>query len=159
MKEKIKEKFKALYLKLKINKLVEKLKLLAHKLKIDKLIEKMKKVDKNIYIKTLILIFIPILIYLFCQLFCNGKLFFEPKRMLLNFMFIYFIIGFIYCIVGKLKISLIITIILTGLLGIINHFITAFRGTPLVPWDIFSLNVALTVLPTFQFTVTREAVI
>ena len=159
MKEKIKEKFKALYLKLKINKLIEKFKVLARKLKIDKLIEKMKKVDKNIYIKTLILIFIPILIYLFCQLFCNGKLFFEPKRMLLNFMFIYFIIGFIYCIVGKLKISLIITIILTGLLGIINHFITAFRGTPLVPWDIFSLNVALTVLPTFQFTVTREAVI
>ena len=159
MKEKIKEKFKALYLKLKIDKLIEKFKVLARKLKIDKLIEKMKKVDKNIYIKTLILIFIPILIYLFCQLFCNGKLFFEPKRMLLNFMFIYFIIGFIYCIVGKLKISLIITIILTGLLGIINHFITAFRGTPLVPWDIFSLNVALTVLPTFQFTVTREAVI
>ena len=48
--------------------------------------------------------------------------------------------------------------ILVFIVGIINHFITVFRGTPLVPWDIFSLNVALTVLPTFKFTLTKKAV-
>lgn len=172
MKEKIKEKFKSFCEKTKLNKLPERLKSFCKFLKLDKVLEKLKtfcksvkldkvfnklkKIDKEIYIKTFILILIPILIYLYCQFFCNGKLIFEPKRMLLNFMFIYFIIGFFYCFVGKVKISYYLTIILTGVLGIINHFITAFRGTPLVPWDIFSLNVALTVLPTFKFTVTKQ---
>ena len=116
------------------------------------------KVDKQIYIKTFILILIPILVYLYSQLFCNGKLFFEPGRMLLNFMFIYFIIGFFYCVIGKIKVSLYLSMLLTFILGIINHFITAFRGTPLVPWDIFSVNVALTVLPTFKFSLSQKAI-
>lgn len=124
-----------------------------------KTIEKLKKVDIQIYKKILILIIIPFLIYLYTQLFCNGKLFFEHKRMLLNFIFIYFIIGFFYSITGKSKISLYITTILTCIVGIINHFITAFRGTPLVPWDIFSVNVALSVLPTFKFTITKKMII
>ncbi len=121
--------------------------------------KKIKKVDKNIYKKIFILILYPILIYLYAQFFCNGKLIFEVPRMLLNFIFIYLIIGFIYCIVGKIKISLYISMILVFIIGVINHFITAFRGTPLVPWDIFSLNVALTVLPTFKFTLTKKAVL
>ena len=121
--------------------------------------KKIKKLDKNIYIKTFILLFIPIIIYLYTQLFCNGKIIFEKPRMLLNFIFIYFIIGFFYCIFGKVKISLYITMISTFFIGLINHFITAFRGTPLVPWDIFSLNVALTVLPTFKFFISKKTVI
>ncbi len=174
MNEKIKQKFKSFCEKAKLNKLseklkkvykflkldivLEKLKAFAKFLRLDKLLEKLKKVDKEIYLKGFILLLVPILIYLYCQFFCNGKLLFEPKRMLLNFMFIYFIIGFFYCLVGKIKVSYYLTIALTGILGIINHFITAFRGTPLVPWDIFSLNVALTVLPTFKFTVTKQFV-
>lgn len=116
------------------------------------------KVDKQIYIKIFILILIPLLVFLYSQMFCNGKLFFEPGRMLLNFMFIYFIIGFFYCIIGKIKVSLYLSMLLTFILGIINHFITTFRGTPLVPWDIFSVNVALTVLPTFRFSLSQQAI-
>ncbi len=115
-----------------------------------------KKIDKDIYIKTLILIIIPILIYIYCQLFSNGKLIFETSRMILNFLFIYLIIGFFYFFTGKIKISIYISLVITFIVGIINHFITAFRGTPLVPWDIFSVNVALSVLPTFTFDVSFQ---
>lgn len=121
--------------------------------------QKLKSVDSQIYLKTLILIVVPILIFLYAQFFCNGKIFFEPGRMILNFLFIYFIIGFFYCICGKIKISLYTTSILIFIVGIANHFITEFRGTPLVPWDIFSLNVALTVLPTFKFTINKKLII
>ena len=124
-----------------------------------RIFEKLKSVDKQVYKKIFILIVIPILIYLYTQLFCNGKIIFERKRMLLNFMFIYFLIGFFYSIFGKSKVSLFITVILTCVVGFINHFITAFRGTPLVPWDIFSVNVALSVLPTFRFTITKKLVL
>ncbi len=110
-------------------------------------------VDKDIYLKAIILIIVPILIYIYCQLFCNGKFIFEKKRMYLNFFFIYAIIGFFYVITGKIKLSLYISLGITFVIGIINHFITEFRGTPLVPWDIFSVNVALNVLPTFTFSI------
>ena len=112
--------------------------------------------DKQILEKAFLLIAIPILIYLYTQIFCNGKLLFEHGRMVLNFILIYLIIGLFYCITGKIKVSLYITAILTCIIGVINYFITQFRGTPLVPWDLFSLKVALTVLPTFKFTFTRK---
>lgn len=135
------------------------LKQFCEKTQLVKFWKKIKKIDKNIYKKTFILLFIPIIIYLYSQLFCDGKIIFEKPRMLLNFIFIYFIIGFFYCIFGKVKISLYITMVSTFFIGLINHFITAFRGTPLVPWDIFSLNVALTVLPTFKFFISKKTVI
>lgn len=124
--------------------------------KLDKLYDKSKKVTKKHYKKFITLIIIPIIIFYYCQMFCNGKMLFEPGRMILNYVFIYLIIGFFYCIIGKVKVSLYITMILTFILGLVNHFITEFRGTPFVPWDIFSLNVALTVLPTFQFKLTKK---
>lgn len=130
-----------------------------NKMKNSKIYKKLTSFNPQIYLKTLILIIVPILIFLYAQMFCNGKLFFEPKRMLLNFLFIYFIIGFFYCICGKIKISLFLTSFIIFFVGIVNHFITTFRGTPLVPWDIFSLNVALTVLPTFKFTVTPKLIL
>lgn len=117
------------------------------------------KVDKDIYKKVLLLIIIPILIFLYCQLFCNGKFWFESKRMFLNFLIIYIIICLFYVITGKIKISLYLSLVLTCCIGIINHFITAFRGTPLVPWDIFSLNVALSVLPTFTFKISLKLIL
>lgn len=144
---------------LRLDKLLNLFKKICVKLKLDKFIYRLKSKDKELYKKLFILIIVPILIYLYCQFFCNGKLIFEPKRMLLNFMFIYFLITFFYSFAGKLKFGLVVTTLLTGIVGIINHFITAFRGTPLVPWDLFSLNVALTVLPTFKFTVTKKAVL
>ena len=78
--------------------------------------------------------------------------------MKLNFLIIYFILGIFYCLIGKIKISLYLTLLITFATGFVNHFITAFRGTPLVPWDIFSLNVALTVLPTFKFSLSKNLV-
>lgn len=128
-------------------------------LKNNKVYKKLKSINPQIFLKILILIVVPVLIFLYAQLFCNGKIFFESKRVLLNFLFIYFIIGFFYCIFGKIKTSLYITASLTFIIGIINHFITTFRGTPLVPWDIFSFNVALNVLPTFKFTITGKLIL
>ena len=110
----------------------------------------------NLFKKILTLIIIPVLIFHYCQFFCDGKFIFEPKRVFLNYLFIYLIIGLFYFITGKIKLSLYITVILTFVVGVLNHFITAFRGTPLVPWDIFSLNVALTVLPTFSFNLSKQ---
>ena len=111
---------------------------------------------KKIFTNIILLLIIPIFIFLFGQLLCYGKIIFESGRMIFNFLLIYIIIALLYSITGKLKISLTLSSILIFIIGIINYFITTFRGTPLVPWDIFSVKVALTVLPTFKFTLTKE---
>ncbi len=132
---------------------------LARKLKLDKLWNKIdKKGLVNNLKKLFLLIVIPQLIFFYCQFLCNGKFVFEKGRIHLNFILIYVIIALVYSIVGKVKLALIISSVLTFIIGIINHFITAFRGTPLVPWDLFSINVALTVLPTFKFYLSKKAI-
>lgn len=39
-----------------------------------------------------------------------------------------------------------------ALLGAINYFVTVFRGTPVLPWDLTALNTALAVSSTYDFT-------
>ena len=63
---------------------------------------------KQIFNNVLYLFVIPILIFLFGQLLCYGKIIFESGRMLFNFLLIYIVIAFFYSITGKLKPSLII---------------------------------------------------
>lgn len=115
-------------------------------------------INRQLLKKVFLLIVVPFIIYLYCQFLCNGKFIFEKPRMQLNFLLIYLIIGIFYSLIGKLKISLYLSALVTFITGCINHFVTAFRGTPLVPWDIFSANVAFTVLPTFKFSLSKNLV-
>ncbi len=115
-------------------------------------------INKQLLIKIFLLIIIPFIIYLYCQFLCDGKFSFEKTRMKLNFILIYLIIGIFYSLIGKLKISLYFSLLVTFATGFINHFVTTFRGTPLVPWDIFSVNVAFTVLPTFKFSLSKNLI-
>ena len=92
---------------LKLDKVLNLLKKLCIALKLDRFFNRLKNKDKDLYKKIFILILVPILIYLYCQFFCNGKILFEPKRMLLNFIFIYFLITFFYSFAGKVKFGLV----------------------------------------------------
>ena len=40
------------------------------------------------------------------------------------------------------------------LLGAINYFLSVFRGTPVLPWDLTALNTALAVSSSYDFTPT-----
>lgn len=132
---------------------------LCKKLKLDKAYNLFKKIiNKQLVKKIFLLIVIPFIIYLYCQFLCDGKFSFEKPRMKLNFILIYLIIGIFYSLIGKVKISLYLSAFVTFATGFINHFVTTFRGTPLVPWDIFSANVAITVLPTFKFSLSKNLV-
>lgn len=117
-----------------------------------------KNINKPMLLKVFSLIFFPFIIYLYSQFFCNGKFIFEKPRVCLNFILIYFTIGFFYVFIGKIKLSLYFSMTFVFIIGLINYFLSTFRGTPLVPWDIYSLNVALNVLPTFKISFSIQAV-
>lgn len=46
-----------------------------------------------------------------------------------------------------------------ALLGAINYFVSVFRGTPVLPWDLTALNTALAVSSTYDFTPTGPMII
>ena len=131
-----------------------KLQKVIHFLKIDKLVHYL--IDIHFFSRVLLLVIIPVIIYLYSQYLCNGKFIFERPRMKFNFILIYIVIALLYCLIGKIRIAVLVSMIISFIIGFINHFLTSFRGTPLVPWDIFSLNVALRVLPTFKFTINKN---
>ncbi len=43
--------------------------------------------------------------------------------------------------------------------GLVNHYVMAFRSTPFVPWDIFSIKTAASVVGNYDFTPERQVVI
>ncbi len=62
-------------------------------------------------------------------------------------------------VIGNAKWALRIEIILTLLYGLINHYVMAFRSTPFVPWDVFSIKTAASVAGNYDFTPTIGVVL
>ena len=61
--------------------------------------------------------------------------------------------GLLFFVTGRMNLSLILMLLMTCLLGTANYFVLAFRGSPILPWDIASAGTALSVADHFTFTV------
>ena len=59
---------------------------------------------------------------------------------------------------GSSRIALRVEIGIAMLYGLINHYVMAFRSTPFVPWDIFSIETAASVAGNYDFTPTTEVI-
>ena len=82
----------------------------------------------------------------------------REKAQVLNIILFELLAWLLFFITGKGKWAL---RILTGLAmayGLINHYVMAFRSTPFVPWDIFSIKTAASVAGNYDFTPTKEVV-
>lgn len=44
------------------------------------------------------------------------------------------------------------------LYGLVNHYVMAFRSTPFVPWDVFSIQTAASVAGNYDFTPSKEVI-
>ncbi len=76
----------------------------------------------------------------------------RPMAHLLNIMIFEMIAWIIYFLTGRAKLSLRIVLIASMIFGLVNHYVMAFRSTPFVPWDIFSINTALSVADNYDYT-------
>ena len=61
--------------------------------------------------------------------------------------------GLLFFVTGRMNLSLILMLLMTCLVGTANYFVLAFRGSPILPWDIASAGTALSVADHFTFTV------
>ena len=62
-------------------------------------------------------------------------------------------------IIGNAKWALRVEVLLTLIYGLVNHYVMAFRSTPFVPWDVFSIRTAASVAGNYDFTPTTEVVV
>lgn len=70
---------------------------------------------------------------------------------LLNFALYWLIALFLVMLTGRLRLALRVQTLFFLLAGLANYYVIAFRSSPILPWDIFSVGTAATVADNFSY--------
>ena len=108
-------------------------------------------------LRGLIFTIVPIVLFYLMEAFEHNA--FEEVRSLAQFynIFLFELIAWLlFFITGSGRAALRIEAAVALVYGIVNHYIMAFRSTPFVPWDIFSIKTAASVAGNYDFTPTKE---
>lgn len=71
----------------------------------------------------------------------------------LNIAFNYWLFLFVFFIAGRTSISMAICVSAIAIIGVGNYFVVMFRSNPIVPWDIYSFETAMSVADNYVFSV------
>lgn len=76
----------------------------------------------------------------------------RPMAAFFNIILFELIAWALYFLIGQMHIAIRIELGTAVVFGLVNHYVMAFRSTPFVPWDIFSVNTAASVAKNYDFT-------
>ena len=108
-------------------------------------------------LRMLVFSIVPILLFYLMEAFEHNA--FEEVRSLAqmyNILLFELIAWLLFFITGSGRVALRIETGIALVYGLVNHYVMAFRSTPLVPWDIFSIKTAASVAGNYDFTPTNE---
>ena len=108
-------------------------------------------------LRMLVFSIVPILLFYLMESFEHNA--FEEVRSLAqmyNILLFELIAWLLFFITGSGRVALRIETGIALVYGLVNHYVMAFRSTPLVPWDIFSIKTAASVAGNYDFTPTNE---
>lgn len=71
----------------------------------------------------------------------------------LNIAFYYWLFLFVFFIAERTSISMAICVSAIAIIGVGNYFVVMFRSNPIVPWDIYSFETAMSVADNYVFSV------
>lgn len=71
----------------------------------------------------------------------------------LNIAFYYWLFLFVFFIAGRTSISMAICVSAIAIIGVGNYFVVMFRSNPIVTWDIYSFETAMSVADNYVFSV------
>lgn len=112
---------------------------------------------KNI-LSYLILFLVPVASFYGMEFFlCNPFVKQKVSIQILNILFfeIFTLLGLF--LFKKAKYILRIQSVIFCLIGLVNYFILSFRGTPFMPWDLFSFKTAAAVADNYNYTIDTGA--
>ena len=108
-------------------------------------------------LRVLAFFLVPIVLFYLMEAFEHNA--FEEVRSLAqvyNILLFELIAWILFFITGSGRVALRIETVVALIYGLVNHYILAFRSTPFVPWDIFSIKTAASVAGNYDFTPTKE---
>ncbi len=107
----------------------------------------------------ILLLLIPVVCFYLMEAFDRNP--FEQIRPYAQFfnILLFELIGLVlFFLTGRAKWSIRILTVLTLIFGLVNHFVLEFRSTPFVPWDIFSIGTAASVVGEYDFTLSNRVI-
>lgn len=109
----------------------------------------------NFIFDTLIFLLAPTAIFYLSEWFTHAPWSQDMSLgvVILNLIFYYLVLFFLFFLTGKARISLFSLAIFAFLAAIANYYITMFRSIPILPWDLKSFGTALSVADNFTFSV------
>lgn len=116
-------------------------------------------IEKNIF-RVLVFLIVPILLFYSMEAFEHNA-FVEVRSLaqVYNILLFELIAWLLFFVTGSGRLALRIETVVAFVYGLINHYVMAFRSTPLVPWDIFSIKTAASVAGNYDFTPTKELIV
>lgn len=103
----------------------------------------------------------PILSFILVE-YLNGNVnifTFHPIRFVYNLIIYYALYFVLLFITNRFTLSIIIGILFFSGYGIINTFVQQFRGSPILPFDIYSLTTAMNVASEYSFIPSLEMIV
>ena len=74
-----------------------------------------------------------------------------PAMIVVNYLFVLLFELLLIFAFGSVQIGCTIVPIVIMVIGIINYFVVSFRGSPIVPWDIYSVRTAISVAGNYSY--------
>ncbi len=102
---------------------------------------------------------VPVILFYLMEAFEHNA-FVEVRQLaqVYNIFLFELIAWFLLFATGSGKLALHIETVVAFLYGLVNHYVMAFRSTPFVPWDIFSIKTAASVAGNYDFTPSKEMI-
>lgn len=118
------------------------------------LLERFTKIYDNIDLRELLLWICPFLMFYFAELISENYWFISIWYRLLNSMILIFFYRIIYIILFQSSISILLCNLIVAFISIANSYVLAFRGKPIVPWDLTAISTAAEVMNSYTFKIT-----
>lgn len=100
------------------------------------------------------LIAIPILALCTMEFYTHVPWDLTFRILILNIFFFYILYAISTFLLGSTRWGFVLATVVPMLFGLVNYFVVKFRGSPIVPWDIFSIGTAASITDNYEFTFT-----
>ena len=107
----------------------------------------------QIILNVLTLVLSPAAAVFLVQNFTLDPMRIYPTMMWVNILFYVLIYLILSCILGSIRAGYVAADLLFLILGIGNYFVVQFRGSPIVPWDLFSIGTAASVAGNYTYEI------
>ncbi len=126
----------------------------------DEMQEQAKKRGKGIFLEWGIFLLLPMIAFFLMEAYeHNAFVEVRSQAIWFNILLLELLAFCLYFVIGRMHIAGSVLLLCTMIFGLVNHYVMAFRSTPFVPWDIFSVGTAASVMGNYDFTPTTRVIL